>query len=68
MGLGEGGVVSKGADGKVGSGVYTTDSKCEASGEKVDAVLEKMRKEGVPRKVWEHTEAEFVRMVGSAAM
>ncbi|KAK0364774.1 hypothetical protein LTR02_002475 [Friedmanniomyces endolithicus] len=68
VGLGEGGVVAKGADGRLGSGVYTTDSKCEASGEKVDAVLEKMRKEGVPQKVWEHTEAEFVRMVGTASM
>ncbi|KAK0942827.1 hypothetical protein LTR29_005567 [Friedmanniomyces endolithicus] len=68
VGLGEGGVVAKGADGKVGSGAYTTDSKCEAAGEKVDTVLEKMRKEGVPGKVWEHTEAEFVRMVGSAAI
>ncbi|KAK1059193.1 hypothetical protein LTR33_013211 [Friedmanniomyces endolithicus] len=68
VGLGEGGVEAKGADGRLGSGVYTTDSKCEASGEKVDAVLEKMRKEGVPQKVWEHTEAEFVRMVGTASM
>ncbi|TKA68657.1 hypothetical protein B0A55_08803 [Friedmanniomyces simplex] len=67
-GGGAGVAVSKGADGKVGSGVYTTDAQCEASDEKVDAILAKMRREGVPQKVWEHTEAEFVRMVGTVAI
>ncbi|KAK5735786.1 hypothetical protein LTR17_007959 [Elasticomyces elasticus] len=66
--LADGVVISKGADGKLGSGNYTTDAQCEASNASVDAVLEKMRKDGVPQKVWEHTEAEFVRMVGSAAI
>ncbi|KAK3647788.1 hypothetical protein LTR56_000687 [Elasticomyces elasticus] len=66
--LADGVVISKGADGKLGSGIYTTDAQCEASNSSVDAVLDKMRKEGVPQKAWEHTEAEFVRMVGSAAI
>ncbi|KAK5682175.1 hypothetical protein LTS10_005300 [Elasticomyces elasticus] len=66
--LADGVMISKGADAKLGSGNYTTDAQCEASNASVDAVLEKMRKEGVPQKVWEHTEAEFVRMVGSAAI
>ncbi|KAK5696136.1 hypothetical protein LTR97_008556 [Elasticomyces elasticus] len=66
--LADGVLISKGADGMLGSGNYTTDAQCEASNASVDAVLEKMRKEGVPQKAWEHTEAEFVRMVGSAAI
>lgn len=57
-------LVAKGTDGLVGSGVYTVDERCESADEKVDALLAKLRKEGMTEKVWQNHEEEFVRITG----
>lgn len=62
--LGNGVVVANGTDGKVGSGVYTLNSTAESGGAKTVALLAKYRKEGVPEKLWQHTEGEYTRVLG----
>lgn len=59
--------VARGTDGKTGSGVYSVDQEGETSDAKVE-LLTKLRKEGVPEKVWNHTEEEFKRITGVEAV
>ncbi|KAK4542453.1 hypothetical protein LTR36_006705 [Oleoguttula mirabilis] len=59
--------IAQGTDGSDGSGVYTPDAQCESPGPKVVALVAKMRDEGVTEKLWEHTEAEFMRICGTVA-
>ena len=68
VGLEKGVTISRGTDAVEGSGMYTTDQVCEASGSGVEEMLARMREEHAPAKVWEHTEAEFMRMVGTKSM
>jgi len=57
--------VAQGTGGEEGSGVYTPDAYGESAGPNVVTVLAKMRQEGVVEKLWEHTEAEFMRICGT---
>lgn len=56
--------VAKGTNGKVGSGVYSTQQDCESAGPEVDKLLAGLRKEGLVEKVWAHTEGEYKRILG----
>lgn len=53
-----------GYDGKRGSGNYSIDEKGESASKKVQELLAGMIKKGVQDKLWQHTEAEFVRLCG----
>lgn len=60
----EGGIkIAVGTDGKVGSGVYTVDSHGESGDSKVQAILSKLRREGVREAVWKHCQGEFSRIM-----
>ncbi len=59
--------VAKGSDGKVGSGVYTVDERCESGGPLVDEILSKMREDGTAQSVWEHIEADILRITAKKA-
>ncbi|KAK3676814.1 hypothetical protein LTR78_003018 [Recurvomyces mirabilis] len=61
----EGVDVSEGTDQSVGSGVYTPGPDGESwATDKVKECLARMREDGVPAKVWEYIEGEFVRTTG----
>ncbi|MCJ1314411.1 hypothetical protein MMC25_008093 [Agyrium rufum] len=68
VGLTDGVEVARGTDGKVGSGVYSVDQHGESASEEVVKVLEGLRKEGVPEKIWEDTQKEFLRITGTEAI
>jgi hypothetical protein len=55
---------AKETNGKVGSGVYSTQQDCESAGPEVDRLLAGFRKEGLVEKVWAHTEDEYERILG----
>lgn len=59
--LGNGVAAAKGTDGKFGSGVYSVDSQGESAGPKTVALLAKLRQEGMPEAVLNHTQGEFSR-------
>jgi hypothetical protein len=59
--------VARGADGKVGSGVYSVDENGESFGSKTEEVMTNLRKEGALEKVWEDLETEWKRITGLAA-
>ncbi|KAK1752007.1 hypothetical protein QBC47DRAFT_389445 [Echria macrotheca] len=56
------GDVAKGSDGMRGSGCYTVDAKCETIWNRK---LVALREQGMGEKVWEHTMAEFERILGA---
>ncbi|KAF8907956.1 hypothetical protein CPB84DRAFT_1768254 [Gymnopilus junonius] len=58
---------ARGTDGKAGSGIYSIDWDGESAGKKVEETLEKLRKEDVTEKLWNHTEEEFERILGQKA-
>ena len=60
-------VISRGTNGKSGSGVYSVDWDGESAGPKVEELLADFRKEGMVEKVWKHTEDEFKRITGVEA-
>lgn len=60
----QGDVVAKGSDGKVGSGAYNPDEVCDDAGPKNVELLAGLRKDGVPEKLWEHTQQEYRRVEG----
>ena len=64
----EGAVVARGTSGDDGSGTYSVDWRGESAGPKVEALLERYRKEGLAEKVWENVEEEFVRITGSRSV
>ena len=59
--------VAKGSDGKMGSGVYTVNERCESGGPLVDGILAKMREDGTAQKVWDHIEADIIRITAKKA-
>jgi hypothetical protein len=56
--------VAIGADGRVGSGVYSVDWDGTVASEKVINLLSKYRKDGTMAKVMEHVNGEFDRITG----
>lgn len=68
MPLPEGVAVARGSDGKTGSGVYSINIDGESAPAKVEQLLAKMREGGMVQKIWSHTEAEFVRITGTASV
>ncbi|TVY81233.1 Oxidoreductase andH [Lachnellula suecica] len=66
MGTGVG--VAVGSDGESGSVVYPVNYEGEVAGPKVLKVLADARRDGIPEKLWEHTEEEFVRITGQVAI
>lgn len=52
--------VARGTTGEIGSGAYALNWNGEPSNS--EKVLGPMRKEGIPRKIWEHTISEFERI------
>ncbi len=59
--------MARGTNGEIGSGVYSVDLEGESSGPKVLELLAGYRKEGVVENFWDHTEAEFERIMGAKA-
>lgn len=57
--------VADGIDGVSGSGVYSIHWDGESAGPKVVRLLREMREEGMTQQVWDHTEGEFKRILGS---
>jgi hypothetical protein len=66
--LPEGVEVSRGTDGKSGSGVYSTSKEGEGPSRKTERLLEGMRNDGTAESVWSHVEEEFVRITGVASI
>ncbi len=60
-----GGVVAKGTDARIGSGVYSVNFDGEAQAEKVEDAVQMLRDEDLVRRLWLHTVGEFVRVTGS---
>jgi hypothetical protein len=53
-------LVNEGVDGKVGSGVYLVGAASQTVA--ANKTLQKLRKEGMSKKVYEHTLEEFERI------
>lgn len=66
--LGQGVSTAVGADGTPGGGVYSIDYEAEGTSERVQSLLEGLKKDGTADKVWKHVEEEFVRITGSTAI
>lgn len=66
--LGQGVSTAVGADGTPGGGVYSIDYEAEGTSERVQVLLEGLKKYGTADKVWKHVEEEFVRITGSTAI
>ncbi|KAK3904487.1 hypothetical protein C8A05DRAFT_42431 [Staphylotrichum tortipilum] len=60
-----GGVVAKGTDARIGSGVYSVNFDGEAQAEKVEEAVQMLRDDDLVRRLWLHTVGEFVRVTGS---
>lgn len=60
--------VVRGTGGDVGGGVYSLGQDGESSGAAVEAILTKLRGEGMVEKVWAHIEEEFKRITGVVAV
>lgn len=56
--------VGRGTNGNIGGGVYSVGDDNETAGPKVLKILERLRDEGVDKKLWEHTNREFERIMG----
>jgi hypothetical protein len=56
--------ITRGIDGKGGSGVYSVDQSCESAGPEVEKLLAQMKRDGVRDRVWKHTEELFERITG----
>ncbi|RMJ22935.1 hypothetical protein PHISP_06198 [Aspergillus sp. HF37] len=56
--------VARGVDANPASGVYSVDSDGEECGPSVMELLGKLRRQGLPGQIWEHTVGEFVRITG----
>ncbi len=63
----EGITVARGTDGKSGSGVYSINIDAESAPPKVEALLAKLRKDGVRQELWSHIEGEFKRITGATS-
>ncbi|PKS05717.1 hypothetical protein jhhlp_007546 [Lomentospora prolificans] len=60
--------VAKGTDGKTGTGVYSVGYDGSVLSDATVKLLAKLREEGVPERLWDHTEREFKRVtIGSGA-
>ncbi|KAF2793239.1 putative short-chain dehydrogenases/reductase [Melanomma pulvis-pyrius CBS 109.77] len=57
--------VARGSDGRIGSGVYTINTKGESSPVKIEKLLEGFRNDGTARKVWEYVSTDFVKITGT---
>ncbi|MCJ1288097.1 hypothetical protein MMC26_007452 [Xylographa opegraphella] len=66
--LPEGVGVARGVDGQSGSGVYSIDEHGESTGPKVEELLARLRHEGLVDKLWQDTEAQFMRITGRQAI
>ncbi|KAK8091717.1 hypothetical protein PG997_002078 [Apiospora hydei] len=66
--LGQGVHAATGADGTLGGGVYSIDYEGEGTSSNVRDVLDALVKDGTADKLSEHTEEEFRRITGSAAI
>jgi NAD(P)-dependent dehydrogenase (short-subunit alcohol dehydrogenase family) len=53
-----------GSNGTIASGVYSVAQTGEPGGPKVEKLLAQMRSDGVDKKIWESTDAEFKRIFG----
>ena len=60
--------VTRGTDGKSGSGVYSISNDGESAPPKVEQLLSHLRKDGIVQQVWSHVEEEFVRITGAASV
>ncbi|KAK3361246.1 hypothetical protein B0T24DRAFT_660550 [Lasiosphaeria ovina] len=58
--------IARGTDARGGTGVYSVSYDAETAPHKVDELLQGLRDRDVVRKLWLHTEEEFVRATGSA--
>ena len=56
---------ARGADGQIGSGMYSIDEKGESASSAVEQLLAGMRKDGISERLWKHTESEWQRITGS---
>jgi len=63
--LGDGVEVALGTNGKAGSGVYSVKWDCESASSEVHKLLAGLREQGMVKKVGEHTESEFQRILAS---
>lgn len=61
----EGVGVTRGTDGKIGSGVYSVDYDGTEAGQKVIDLLERYRTEGMVERVGKHVQAEIERITGT---
>ena len=59
--------VARGSNGKVGSGMYTLDVKCESSPAKVEQLLDTFRNDGTADKVWAHIKGDIIKVTGTEA-
>lgn len=66
--LGQGVNTAVGADGTAGGGVYSIDYEAEGTSERVQSLLDGLKKDGTAEKVWKHVEEEFIRITGSTAI
>ncbi|KAF2110513.1 hypothetical protein BDV96DRAFT_202893 [Lophiotrema nucula] len=60
--------VARGTDGKVGSGCYTVDEKCESGNAEIVSVLKGLREQGKGEEVWKHLVDEWVRITGKESI
>jgi NAD(P)-dependent dehydrogenase (short-subunit alcohol dehydrogenase family) len=61
---GKGGDVAVGSEGRVGSGVYVADEKCESAGQTVLDVLKTEREKGTREAVWGEMKKDLLRITG----
>ncbi|KAK4184684.1 hypothetical protein QBC35DRAFT_455021 [Podospora australis] len=64
--VGQGVSVSRGTDGREGSGVYSVSFDAEPASRKVEETLDLMRRQNKVQMLWLHTMYEFQRITGSA--
>ncbi|KAH8900401.1 NAD(P)-binding protein [Thozetella sp. PMI_491] len=65
--LGDGINVAVGSNGKAGSGVYSIGKDCESASPEVIEKLAGLREQGMVDEVWNHTEAEFKRILETSS-
>jgi hypothetical protein len=60
--LGEGVATAAGADGTLGTGLYSVAQDCEGTTDRVVKLLGELRESGVGDALWKHTQEEFERV------
>lgn len=56
-------VLARGCDGQIGTGLYCLDERGESANVEVEALLAKLRSEGVREKIWQNLEEEWQRIL-----